>query len=227
MINFFDFKAMHSPIKKEVMDAIEKVYDSNWFIMGEELTEFEKEYAKYCGTKYCIGVGNGLDALTLILRAYDIGVGDEVIIPSNTYIATALAVSNVGAKPVFVEADSLTYNINIDLIKSKITSNTKAIMPVHLYGQVCEMDRINAIAKEFDLKVFEDNAQAHGARYKGRVTGSLSDAAATSFYPGKNLGALGDGGAITTNDKNIYEKLISLRNYGSKIKYYNEYKGVN
>jgi dTDP-4-amino-4,6-dideoxygalactose transaminase len=226
-IPFYSLENMHRKIKKEVMNQIEKVYDSNWFILGDEVEKFEEEFADYCNTKYCVGVGNGLEALHLILRAYDIGEGDEVIIPANTYIATALAVSYAGAKPVLVEPDERTYNINPDLIEEKINSNTKAILPVHLYGQPADMDPINEIAKKYDLKVIEDAAQAHGALYKKRKAGSLGDAAGFSFYPTKNLGALGDAGAVTTNDKKIADKIRTLRNYGSRKKYYNKYKGYN
>lgn len=227
MIKFLDMKPMHDRIKNEIMEAIEKVYQSNWYILGDEVEAFEREFADYCETKYCIGVGNGLDALHLILRGYDIGDGDEVIIPANTYIATSLAVSYSGAKPILVEPDEKTYNINTRLIEEAITEKTKAIIAVHLYGQPCDMDNINKIAKKYKLKVIEDNAQAQGAKYKGRKTGSLGDAAGISFYPGKNLGALGDAGAITTNDKKLADKVRSLRNYGSSKKYYFEFKGYN
>lgn len=227
MVKFLNMKPMHDKIKDEIMQAIEKVYDSNWYILGKEVEAFEEEFAAYCGTKYGIGVGNGLEALHLILRGYGIGEGDEVIVPSNTYIATALAVSYAGATPVFVEPNNRTYNIDPSLIEASITDKTKAIMAVHLYGQPCEMDPINNIAKKYNLKVIEDNAQSQGATYKGRKTGSLGDAAGISFYPGKNLGALGDAGAITTNDKELADKIKALRNYGSNKKYYNEYKGYN
>ncbi len=227
MIKFLDMNPMHDKIKKEILKSIEKVYDSNWYILGEEVEKFEEEFAKYCSTKYCIGVGNGLDALHLILRGYNIGKGDEVIIPANTYIATALAVSYAGATPILVEVNEKTYNIDYSLIEKAITNKTKAIIVVHLYGQPCDMDNINKIAKKYNLKVIEDNAQAQGALYKGKKTGSLSDAAGISFYPGKNLGALGDAGCITTNDKILADKVRSLRNYGSSKKYYNDYKGFN
>ncbi|MGL4772655.1 MAG: DegT/DnrJ/EryC1/StrS family aminotransferase [Clostridium sp.] len=226
-IKFLDMELMHASIKEDVLDAIERVYDSNWFILGKEVEGFEKEYASYCGCKHCIGVGNGLDALTLILKAYDIGSGDEVIIPANTYIATALAVSNVQATPIFVEPNESTYNIDPNLIENAITEKTKAIMVVHLYGQAANMTEIKNIANKYSLKLIEDNAQSQGSNFNGNKTGSLGDAAATSFYPGKNIGALGDGGAVTTNDDELADKIISLRNYGSKIKYENEYKGVN
>lgn len=227
MVKFLDMRPMHDKIKNEIMQAIERVYDSNWYILGKEVEKFEEEFATYCGTKYCIGVGNGLEALHLILRGYGIGEGDEVIVPSNTYIATALAVSYAGATPIFVEPDNRTYNIDPTLIESAITDKTKAIMAVHLYGQPCDMDSINEIARKHNLKVIEDNAQSQGATYKGKKTGSLGDAAGISFYPGKNLGALGDAGAITTNDEDLANKIRTLRNYGSNKKYFNEYKGFN
>ena len=227
MIKFLDMKNMHTKIKDEIMKAIERVYDSNWYILGQEVEKFEYEFASYCKSQYCIGVSNGLDALHLILRGYDIGMGDEVIVPSNTYIATALAVNYAGATPVFVEPNEKTYNINTNLIEESITSKTKAIMAVHLYGQPCNMDPINNIAKKYNLKVIEDNSQAQGATYKGKKTGNLGDAAGISLYPGKNIGALGDAGVITTNDKKLAEKVRILRNYGSEKKYYNKYKGYN
>ena len=200
---------------------------SAWYILGREVEAFEQEFADYCGVKYCVGVGNGLEALHLILRAYDIGPGDEVIVPSNTYIATWLAVSYAGAVPVPVEPDPRTFNINPDKIAAAITTKTKAIMPVHLYGQPADMDPIMSIARKHGLKVVEDNAQAQGARYKGRRTGSLGDAAGNSFYPGKNLGAYGEAGAVTTNDKELADNIRVLRNYGSQKKYYNDVKGYN
>jgi dTDP-4-amino-4,6-dideoxygalactose transaminase len=227
MIKFNDLLAENKLIEKEIKDAMSKVVDSGWYILGNEVEKFEEEFADYCNTNYCVGVGNGLEALHLILRAYGIGEGDEVIIPANTYIATALAVSYTGAKPVLVEPDERTYNINPDLIEEKINSNTKAILPVHLYGQPADMDPINKIAKKYDLKVVEDAAQAHGALYKGKKAGSLGDAAGFSFYPTKNLGALGDAGAVTTNDKKLADKIRTLRNYGSHKRYYNKYKGFN
>lgn len=226
-IPFASFKKMHSELREKLDLAYKRVIESNYFIQGKECTDFEKKFADYCGVNYCVGVGNGLDALTLILRAMEIGKGDEVIVPSNTYIATALAVSSVGATPVFVEPEIETYNINTDRIEEKITENTKAIIAVHLQGRPADMDEICAIANKHNLKVIEDAAQAHGARYKGRRVGSLSDAAGFSFYPGKNLGALGDGGCVTTNDKEIADKVRSLGNYGSDYKYHHIYKGVN
>lgn len=226
-IPFLDLKAPYLELKDELDAAYRRVMESSWFILGKEVEAFEREFAAYCGVRHCIGVGNGLDALHLILRAYDIGEGDEIIVPANTYIATWLAVSYSGAVPVPVEPDEKTYNINPDFIGKAITKKTKAIIPVHLYGQPADMDSINDIAKKYGLKVIEDAAQAHGAKYKGRRAGGLGDAAGFSFYPGKNLGAFGDSGAITTNDNELADKVKLLRNYGSRIKYYNEVKGFN
>lgn len=226
-INYNNFERMHKPIEKELLQCYQDVFESQWFIQGKKLEQFEKEFAAYCGAKYCIGVGNGLDALRLILEAYDIHEGDEVIVPSNTFIATVLAISYVGATPVFVEPDMDTFLINPDLIEEKITEKTKAIMVVHLYGRLCDMERINKIAKKHDIKVFEDSAQAHGVERSGIKAGAWGDAAGFSFYPGKNLGALGDAGAVTTNDKEIADKIRALSNYGSKIKYKHDYKGYN
>ena len=226
-VQFADFQPMHKEIENEILSKFKDVYDKSWFILGDEVTQFEKEFAYYCGAKYCIGCGNGLDALQLILMAYGIGADDEVIVPSNTFIATALAVSYTGAKPVFVEPNVRNYTINPELIENAITNKTKAIMAVHLYGQCAEMDSINAIAKKYNLKVIEDSAQAHGATYKGKKVGSLGDASGFSFYPGKNLGALGDGGAVVTNDKELAEKIRAISNYGSDKKYHHIYKGVN
>jgi dTDP-4-amino-4,6-dideoxygalactose transaminase len=227
MIPYLDMGPMHNSIKSEVLEAFNQVYDANWFIMGKELEKFESEFAEYCGSEYCIGVGNGLEALHLILRAYGIGAGDEVIVPASTYIATALAVSHAGAKPVFVDADIETYNINPDLIESKINEHTKAIIAVHLYGRPADMGKINKIAAKYHLKVIEDAAQAHDSTYYGKKAGNLGDAAGFSFYPGKNLGALGDAGAVTTNDGLLAKKIKILRNYGSEIKYQNLCKGYN
>lgn len=226
-INYLDLGRMHRPIQDKIMDSIQEVVNSEWYIQGEKCKQFEKEFAEYCGTKHCIGVGNGLEALRLILEAYEIGSGDEVIVPANTFIATVLAVSYVGATPVFVDADINTYNIDISKIREKITSKTKAIIVVHLYGRIVQMDEIHKIAKEFDLKVIEDAAQAHGAVYNGKKAGNLGDASGFSFYPGKNLGALGDGGAITTNDDELASKVRALSNYGSFQKYNHVYKGCN
>ena len=226
-IPFLDLKAQHKELRDEMRDAFERVLDSGWYIYGTECKQFEKEFARYCQAKYCIGVGNGLDALHFILRSYGIGNGHEVIVPSNTYIATWLSASYAGATPVPVEPCARTYNINPALIEAAITSRTKAIIVVHLYGQPADMDAINAIAKKHQLKVIEDAAQAHGARYKGRRVGTLGDAAGFSFYPGKNLGAVGDGGAVTTNDPVLAAKVRMLGNYGSQVKYHNEIKGYN
>lgn len=226
-IPFASFVPMHEEIRKDLEAAFKKVLDKSYFIQGEECEKFEEEYAAYCGTKYCVGVATGLDAIYLILKALDIKAGDEVIVPSNTYIATALAVSFTGATPVFVEPVIDTYNIDVTRIEEKITEKTKAIIAVHLQGRAADMDEINAIAKKHGLYVVEDAAQAHGARYKGQRVGALSDAAAWSFYPGKNLGALGDGGCITTNNKQIADKVRALGNYGSDYKYHHIYQGTN
>ena len=226
-IPFATFQTMHNEIRKSLDSAYKKVIESNYFIQGEECKNFEREFAEYCETKYCIGVGNGLDALFLILKALNIHQGDEVIVPSNTYIATALAVSYVDATPIFVEPDISTYNINPDLIEKKITSRTKAIIAVHLQGRAADMDRINEIAKKYNLYVIEDAAQAHGVLYKGKRVGSFGDAAGFSFYPGKNLGALGDGGCVVTNNEDIAKKVRALGNYGSDYKYHHIYKGNN
>lgn len=226
-IPFVSFEPMHKEIEAEINNKFMEVYKKNWFIKGEEVKSFEEEFARYCNSKYCIGCGNGLDALYLILRGYDIGSGDEVIVPSNTYIATALAVTYAGAKLVFVEPDLDTYNMNPNLIEKAITERTKAIMAVHLYGQPPNMDQISRIAQKYKLKVIEDSAQAHGSLYKGKKAGNLGDAAAFSFYPGKNLGALGDAGAVVTNDKELAEKIRAIGNYGSDKKYHHIYKGTN
>ena len=226
-VPFLDFSGPYDELKEALDGAYFKFMRSAWYVLGQEVETFEKEYASYCETEHCVGVGNGLDALHLILRAYGIGPGDEVIVPSNTYIATWLAVSYAGATPVPVEPNPETYNLAPELIQAAITARTKAILPVHLYGQPADMDPIMDIAARFNLKVIEDNAQAQGARYKGRRTGSLGHAAAHSFYPGKNLGAFGDGGAVTTNDTDLANRVRMLRNYGSKQKYYNECKGFN
>ncbi len=231
MIPFLDLKAINAQYADELKEACTRVIDSGWYIQGKECEAFEQEFADYCGTQYCIGVANGLDALTLILRAYkEMGAmkdGDEVIVPANTYIASILAISENGLKPILVEPDIKTYNIDPALIEEKITSKTKAIMAVHLYGQVAAMDEINTIAKKHNLKVIEDSAQAHGAKYNSKRIGNLGDASGFSFYPGKNLGALGDGGAVTTNDGELAETIRALGNYGSHKKYENLYKGIN
>lgn len=226
-VPFLDIGRIHQPIRTELDAAYRRVMDSGWFIMGPELTAFESEFAAYSEVRHCIGVGNGLEALHLLLLAYGIGPGDEVIVPSNTFIATWLAVSQCGAKPVPVESDTKTHNINPALIAAAVTTRTRVIMPVHLYGQPADMDPINELATKHGLIVIEDAAQAQGARYKGRRVGSLGHAAGTSFYPGKNLGALGDGGAVLTNDDVIANKVRRLRNYGSTVKYQHELAGYN
>lgn len=226
-IPFNDFNAQYSELKQELDAAYARFMASGWYVLGSEVEAFEAEYAAYCGSKYCIGVANGLDAMHLVLRAWDLGPGDEVIVPSNTYIATWLAVTAVGATPVPVEPDPRTYNIDPARIEAAITSRTKAILPVHLYGQTADMDPIITIARRNGLKVLEDAAQAQGARYRGRRAGSLGDAAGHSFYPTKNLGAFGDAGAVTTDDVVLADKVRTLRNYGSKKRYYNEVQGVN
>jgi len=226
-VPFLDLRAINNRYQEPLQSAFRRVLDSGWFIMGKELEAFEREFADYCGTKHCVGVGNGLEALHLILRAFDIGPDDEVIVPANTYIATWLAVSYAGARPVPVEPLRDTCNMNPELIEAAITSRTKAVLVVHLYGQPADMDPICAVARRHGLKVIEDSAQAHGARYREHRTGTLGDAAGFSFYPGKNLGALGDGGAVTTDNGHLADRLRMLRNYGSKLKYHNEEKGYN
>ena len=226
-IPFVTFKPMEVELDKDLRAAFDRVYNRSWYIEGVEDKAFEKSFAEYCNSKYCIGVGNGLDALFLALKALGVREGDEVIVPSNTYIATALAVTYVGATPIFVEPDIRTFNINPSKIEEKITNRTKAIVPVHLYGHSCDMDPIMEIAKKHNLYVVEDCAQAHGATYKGKVIGSFGDAAGFSFYPGKNLGALGDAGATVTNNKELADKIRALGNYGSDYKYHHIYKGNN
>ncbi len=227
MIPFLDLKASYTELKSEIDGAVARVLDSGWYIGGVEVDGFESDYADYCGAAHCVGVANGLDALYLALRAMEVGPGDEVIVPSNTYIATWLAVSHCGATPVPVEPDGRTCNIDPALIEAAITSRTKVILPVHLYGQPADMDPILALARKHGLLVLEDGAQAHGARYKGRRLGAHGDAVAWSFYPGKNLGAMGDGGAVTTHDERIADRIRVLRNYGSRVKYVNEVQGYN
>lgn len=226
-IPFVSFLPMEKELNSDIRNAFERVFTRSWYIEGKEDESFEIAFAKYCGVDYCVGCGNGLDALMLALKALGVGQGDEVIVPSNTYIATALAVTYVGASPVFVEPELETFLINPLLIESAITEKTKAIMPVHLYGQVCDMDVIMEIAKKHKLFVVEDCAQAHGATYKGKRVGSFGDAAGFSFYPGKNLGALGDAGAAVTNNKEVADKIRALGNYGSDYKYHHVYKGNN
>ncbi len=226
-VPFLDLKAPYRELKEEFDAASRRVMESGWFIVGPEVEAFESEFAAACGARHCVGVANGLDALHLILRAMGIGEGDEVIVPTNTYVATWLAVSYAGATPVAVEPDERTYNLDPARIEEAITPRTRAVMPVHLYGQTADMDAIREVAAPYGLKVIEDAAQAHGALYKGRPAGSLGDAAGFSFYPGKNLGAMGDGGAVTTDDDALADRLRVLRNYGSRVKYYNELKGFN
>lgn len=227
MIPFLDLQQVNARHADEIASALLRVAKSGWYILGEETAELERAFAKYCGTEHCIGVANGLEALQLILMAYGIGAGDEVIVPSHTFIATWLAVTHAGAKPVPVEPEPKHYTLDPTLIERAVTSRTRAIMPVHLYGHTADMDGIRTVAERHGLRVIEDAAQAHGARWRGARAGSLGDAAAFSFYPGKNLGALGDGGAITTQDARLAETLRKLRNYGSSRKYQHELTGFN
>lgn len=226
-VPFATFDVMHKEIRTEMIKKFEDVYDKGWFIQGSECDAFEKEFAQYTETAHCIGCGNGLEAILLALKALGVSTGDEVIIPSNTFIATALAVSYMGAKPVTVDPDLTTFNLSEAGIEAAITEKTKVIIPVHLYGQAADMDPILKIAQKYNLKIVEDCAQAHGAEYKGKKIGSFGDAAAFSFYPGKNLGALGDGGAVVTNNAEVAAKVRALANYGSVEKYNHEYKGQN
>jgi dTDP-4-amino-4,6-dideoxygalactose transaminase len=227
MTPFLDVGATYQELATEIDAAVSRVLKSGWYLLGAELEAFEREFAAYCGAEHCVGVANGLDALTLILRAMNVGPGDEVIVPSNTYVATWLAVSQVGATPVPVEPDLATSNLDPTRLEAAITSRTRVVIPVHLYGMPADMDPIVEIATRHGIRVVEDAAQAHGARYRGRRTGSLGDAAGWSFYPGKNLGAFGDGGAVTTNDATLADRVRVLRNYGSRRKYENEVQGVN
>lgn len=231
MIHFLNLKKINQPFEIAFQDKMKQFLEVGWYILGNEAKQFEANFATYCGTKHCIGVGNGLDALVLILKAYiylgKLKKGDEVIVPANTYIASVLAVLQADLVPIMVEPKTETFNINPNEIEDKITSKTKAILPVHLYGQLCEMKAIIEIAKKYNLLVIEDAAQAHGAEWNGIKAGNFGDATGFSFYPGKNLGALGDAGAITTNDDELAEVLFSLRNYGSKVKYENEILGIN
>lgn len=226
-VPFATFQMMHAEIREEMLKKMQEIYDNGQFIQGEECALFEKEFAAFCGADCCVGCANGLDAIQLILRGMDIGEGDEVIIPSNTFIATALAVTYTGAVPVLVDPEESTYNLTGDGLEEAITERTKAIIAVQLYGQSADMDAILAIARKHGLKVIEDAAQAHGAEYKGKKVGNLADAAAFSFYPGKNLGALGDGGAVVTNDPKLADKVRALGNYGCIQKYHHLYKGFN
>ncbi|MBL4680799.1 MAG: DegT/DnrJ/EryC1/StrS family aminotransferase [Pseudomonadales bacterium] len=226
-VPFLDLRASYLELKDELDEACLRVMDSGWYIFGEEVDSFESAYADFCEARHCVGVGNGLDALFLALKAMGVGQQDEVIVPSNTYIATWLAVSRCGAVPIPVEPCEDSYNIDPDKIEAEITAKTKVILPVHLYGQPADLDPILALACKYDLRVLEDAAQAHGARYRGKRIGSHGDAVAWSFYPGKNLGAMGDGGAVTTNDSELAERIRLLSNYGSKVKYENQVQGVN
>ena len=226
-IPFLSFESANKQVKEEILQTFEQFFDKAWYILGDNVKAFEQAYALFNGVNNCIGVSNGLDALHIALKTLGIAAGDEVIVPSNTYIASALAISYVGAKPVFVEPDINTYNIDPGKIEMAITPNTRAIMPVHLYGQSCVMDQIMEIAERHKLFVIEDNAQSQGASYNGKLTGSWGNINGTSFYPGKNLGALGDAGAVTTNDPELAKKAAILRNYGSQKKYYNEEIGFN
>ena len=227
MIKFLDPQKINNRFRVQMDARIKAVLDKGWYLEGEENQIFARNFAKFCGTKFALGVANGLDAINLIIKAYEFGVGDEIIVPSNTYIATILAISQNGCTPVLVEPDIDTYNINPDLIEAKITPKTKAIIVVHLYGQAVQMQKIWALAQQYNLKIIEDSAQAHGAIYEGKRVGNLGDASAFSFYPGKNLGCLGDGGGITTNDEVLFRKIKAIANYGSDRKYHHIYKGVN
>ena len=227
MIKFLDLKKINNRYREEIASRIKDILDKGWYLQGEENENFTKNFANFCGTKFALGVANGLDALNLIIKAYGFGNGDEIIVPANTYIATILAISENGCIPILVEPDIKTYNINPDSIEKKITSKTKAIMVVHLYGQAVQMEKIWKIAKKYNLKIIEDSAQAHGAIYQENRTGNLGDASGFSFYPGKNLGCIGDGGAVTTNDEELFNKIKAIANYGSNRKYHHIYKGVN
>jgi len=226
-VPFLDLRAAYEELKEEIDEAVARVLGSGYYLLGKEVGAFEEEFAEFLHVKYCVGVGNGLDALQLALRALGVGQGDEVLVPSNTYIATWLAVSYAGAVPVPVEPDERTYNVDPEKLEAAITDRTKAIIPVHLYGQPADMDPILEIARKHNLRVLDDAAQAHGARYKGRRVGGLGNIAGWSFYPGKNLGAFGDGGAVTTNDGELADRVRVLRNYGSRTKYFNEVRGFN
>jgi len=226
-VPFLDLKQTYLELAKEVDATVKSVLKNGWYILGENVESFENEFAEYCGCKYCIGVASGLDALQLLLKAHGICPGDDVIVPANTYIATALAVSNIGANPVPVEPDPLTCNIDPQRIEEALTVRSKAVMAVHLYGQTADMKRIQTVCQKHKLKLFEDASQAHGAKHHGIKAGFLGDAAGFSFYPGKNLGAFGDGGAVTTSNADVAEYVRNARNYGSEKKYYNTIKGVN
>jgi dTDP-4-amino-4,6-dideoxygalactose transaminase len=227
MIYYENLEKLNQPFIEKYKEKFNSILDNGWYILGNEVTQFEKEFAEYCGVKYCVGVANGLDALTLSLIACDFPAQSEVLVPSNTYIATILSIINAGHIPVLVEPDIQTYNIDVALIESKITKKTKAIMPVHLYGRLCDMAHISEIASKYNLKIIDDAAQAHGASLNGKKAGAWGDLTAFSFYPTKNLGALGDAGAVTTNNAEYADKVKTLRNYGSHKKYYNDLVGMN
>ena len=227
MIKFLDLHTINERYRIEIDDRIKAVLDSGWYLLGEQDKTFENNFAAYCGVKHCIGCANGLEALSLIIKGYDFCAGDEIIVPANTYIASILAITQNGCTPVLVEPDINTYNINPDLIEEKITKKTKAIMVVHLYGQAVQMEKIRQIAEKYNLKIIEDSAQAHGAMYQDKRAGNLGDASGFSFYPGKNLGCLGDGGCVTTNDDELAFRIRAIANYGSDYKYHHIFKGVN
>ena len=227
MVKFLDLHAVNAPYREEIDRAIASVIDSGWYLLGNANKAFEQSFSNFCGVRYTAGVANGLDALNLIIKSFGFGSGDEIIVPANTYIASILAISQNGCTPVLVEPDLETFNLNATLIEEKITPRTKAILVVHLYGRAMSMEKVWKLADQYKLKIIEDSAQAHGAIYQGRRTGNLGDASGFSFYPGKNLGCLGDGGAVTSNDQNLIEKVCALRNYGSYEKYINSYKGQN
>lgn len=226
-VPYIDVKKNYSSLKKELREAFEEVIDSGRIVLGPKVEKFEEKYAKFSGTKYCIGVGCGLDAITLSLQAAGVGEGDEVIVPSNAYIAALMSISHLKARPVFVEPKPSTFNIDASLIEQAITKRTKAVIPVHFFGQACEMKPIQFLCKKYNIEIIEDNAQSQGSSYDGRMTGSFGISNATSFYPTKNLGAIGEAGAVTTDDKEVYDKIKMLRNYGEKSKYLNEYIGYN
>lgn len=227
MIKFLDLQAVNARFQDEITARFNAISDSARYLLGEENANFCKHFSAFCGTNYALGCGNGLDALRLIIQAYGFSKGDEIIVPANTYIATILAITENGCTPVFVEPDINTYCIDPDLIEEKISERTKAILVVHLYGQACDMAKIWELAKKYNLKIIEDSAQAHGACYQNKKVGNLGDASGFSFYPGKNLGCFGDGGAVTSNDEELYLKVKAIANYGSHIKYHNIYKGIN
>jgi len=227
MVKFLDLHTVNGPYREEIDRAIALVLDSGWYLLGSANQSFEQNFSSFCGVSHTAGVANGLDALNLIIKGYGFGPGDEIIVPANTYIASVLAISQNGCTPVLVEPDLETFNLNADLIEEKITPRTKAILVVHLYGRAMSMEKVWKLADQYHLKIIEDSAQAHGAIYQGRRTGNLGNASGFSFYPGKNLGCLGDGGAVTSNDQSLIEKICALRNYGSYEKYINSYKGQN